>query len=139
MRISTVSLMLMLVFLSACTDDLTLSSLLGAKTESATAYVPLTVTRGKADWPPITNEISTTDVYISNDKFQPSTVYVSRGATVRWVEMDEKGHRIDSKGMLFDSPYLKQGDSWTYTFYEKGIFTYNSRYHPLMRGKVVVE
>jgi copper-containing nitrite reductase len=62
------------------------------------------------------------------------------GTTVTWSN-DDPGmiHTVTSVDGLFDSGFLNEGDSWSYTFDEPGEFEYMCTPHPWMRAKIVVE
>jgi plastocyanin len=80
--------------------------------------------------------------------FNPSTITIQQGETVRWVNNDIVPHTVTSgnpgdadAGSLFDSGTLLSGDSFEHTFTETGTFVYFCRVHPLMMrdATVVVE
>ena len=48
-------------------------------------------------------------------------------------------HTVTSADGLFDSGFLNEGDTWSYTFDEPGEFEYLCTPHPWMRAKIVVE
>jgi plastocyanin len=65
---------------------------------------------------------------------------VKAGTTVTWTN-DDPGmiHTVTSVDGLFDSGFLDEGATWSYTFEEAGEFEYFCGPHPWMRAKVVVE
>jgi len=78
-------------------------------------------------------------VVIENFAFSPATLTVSVGTTVTWTNNDSTAHTVTSRTQTFDSGRLSQGQSFSYTFNQKGDFEYYCTYHPNMTGKVSVE
>jgi plastocyanin len=82
------------------------------------------------------------DVSMSGLKFVPETLSVTQGDTVRWTNHDAVTHTSTSgkpdsaQGVLWDSPFLTNGQSWSLpiTFAGTGI-PYHCRIHFLtMKG-----
>lgn len=62
------------------------------------------------------------------------------GTTITWTNNDPGMiHTVTSVDGMFDSGFLNEGDTWSYTFDEPGEFEYLCTPHPWMRAKVVVE
>ena len=62
------------------------------------------------------------------------------GTTITWSNNDPGMiHTVTSVDGVFDSGFLNEGDTWSYTFEEPGEFEYLCTPHPWMRAKVVVE
>ena len=71
-------------------------------------------------------------------------ISVSVGATVVWTNMDNKAHTTTSGvppdvSGVWDSPFLKQSQTFSYRFTEVGEFEYWCRIHPFMTATVKVE
>ena len=71
-------------------------------------------------------------------------ISVSVGATVVWTNMDNKAHTTTSGvppdvSGVWDSPFLKQSQTFSYRFTEVGEFEYWCRVHPFMTATVMVE
>ena len=71
-------------------------------------------------------------------------ISVSVGATVVWTNMDNKAHTTTSGvppdvSGVWDSPFLKQSQTFSYRFTEVGEFEYWCRVHPFMTATVKVE
>ena len=71
-------------------------------------------------------------------------ISVSVGATVVWTNMDNKAHTTTSGvppdvSGVWDSPFLKQSQIFSYRFTEVGEFEYWCRVHPFMTATVKVE
>jgi len=87
--------------------------------------------------------------------FDPSTISIKVGDSVSWINDDREGHTVtsgqgsgrfgwmsDDYGQadgFFDSGRFLPGDSWSYTFQEKGSFRYFCTIHPWMEGFVIVD
>jgi plastocyanin len=78
-------------------------------------------------------------VAIENFAFSPATLTVPIGTTVTWTNNDSAAHTVTSRTQAFDSGKLSQGQSYSFTFNQKGDFEYYCTFHPNMTGKVSVE
>ncbi len=77
-------------------------------------------------------------VYIKNYAFTPSTLKLSKGQTVTWINQDIAKHTItDDKGS-FNSPFFGKNEKFSYTFTHSGTFSYHCEPHPYMKGTVEV-
>ncbi len=83
----------------------------------------------------------------TDNAYDPLTLEVSVGTTVRWTNTDAIAHTVTSGASdgatatpdgLFDSGFLNTGDTFTYTFTEAGEYDYYCTPHPWMQGKVIV-
>ncbi|MFP3913527.1 MAG: plastocyanin/azurin family copper-binding protein [Actinomycetota bacterium] len=72
--------------------------------------------------------------------YSVNVLTVKVGTTVTWTN-DDPGmmHTVTAADGSFDSGFLNEGESWSYTFDEVGEFEYLCQPHPWMRAKVVVE
>lgn len=77
-------------------------------------------------------------VAISDFKYQPPTLTVPVGETVRFVNRDSEAHTITSSDHSFDSEGLDSGQTWTHVFTKPGRYTYFCELHPYMKGTIVV-
>jgi plastocyanin len=80
---------------------------------------------------------------ISGYAFYPSSVTVTKGTTVTWVNMDFVQHTVTSGTEqaptgLFDSNPLSHMQSFSYTFTSPGTYTYYCDLHPSMTGTIQV-
>ncbi len=75
-------------------------------------------------------------VSIKEFKFTPAEVTISQGSTVTWTNQDDVGHTV--KFAFEESGFLEKGETYSYTFNNKGNFDYECGPHPFMKGKVVV-
>ncbi|WP_048066247.1 cupredoxin domain-containing protein [Methanosarcina acetivorans] len=76
------------------------------------------------------------DVEIRDYKYIPDSLTVDVGQTVRWTNYDTVLHDVVGSGI--ESEYLKQGETFTYTFEQEGTYDYICTLHPSMEGKVIV-
>ncbi|MFH1210444.1 MAG: cupredoxin family copper-binding protein [archaeon] len=85
--------------------------------------------------PPPTQE--TSSVTIQNFAFSPADLVIKQGTTVTWTNQDDVQHTV--KFDFQESPILSKGQSYSYTFNEKGTFDYICGLHPSMKAKVTVD
>jgi plastocyanin len=76
------------------------------------------------------------DVMIQNFTFNPSSVEVSAGDTVRWTNMDNTEHTVS--GNTFTSGLIPKGQNYEFLFAEPGVYNYECSIHPSMKGTVSV-
>ena len=86
---------------------------------------------------PVNNPNSKTyTVNIQNNAFNPSSVQIPVGSTVRWINLDPIQH--EPKGNVFDSGPLNQNGVFEYTFNQTGTYNYVCAIHPSMQGTITV-
>jgi len=77
------------------------------------------------------------DVGIRDFNFEPESVTIATGDTVRWTNTDPAVHTID--GGMFRSEALSQNESYSYTFTEAGTYYYMCAVHPYKTtGQIIV-
>ncbi len=83
----------------------------------------------------------------TENAFDPLEITVAVGTTVTWTNADAIAHTVTSgvsDGVsptpdgMFDSGFVNEGDTFSYTFTEAGEFDYYCLPHPWMIGKVIV-
>lgn len=94
----------------------------------------LVVAGGCASVMPAENSVS-----IRGLQFNPGDVVVTQGSTVTWTNNDETAHTITSIYGDFHSKALNPGESFSFTFKQKGKFRYQCHVHPYMHGSVTVK
>lgn len=77
------------------------------------------------------------EVSIKDFSFNPESITVSAGDTVRWTNMDSVDHTVS--GPSFESGILENGDSFEFLFTDPGVYDYSCSIHPSMKGTVTVE
>jgi len=107
--------------------------------------------------PPNPTPVATDRVKMQNTQFTPRVIKVRTGTTVKWTNLDAIEHTVtpvdkvrwDSLGSG-DAPtqWLKNNDSWSFTFTKPGEYLYYCILHAApdgsggyigMTGKVIVE
>jgi plastocyanin len=115
-------------------------------TSSQTAVAtppPILTTESVSPIPP--NMVSENTVRINRKGFDPASITVKAGSTVRWVNDDtttdpglyNPTHRIALINIK-DSPLLSSGQSWSWIFSESGTYDYSDMIHPIPKGTVIV-
>ena len=100
-------------------------------------------------------ETSQTTIEISSSGFSPSTLTISKGTTVTFINRDSSTHQPASNphpahtgypeegtcsGSAFDSCNgLSQGESWSFTFDEVGTWRYHDHLNSGMAGTIIVQ
>jgi plastocyanin len=75
-------------------------------------------------------------VNIQNNAFNPSSLQIPAGSTVKWVNLDSVQH--EPKGNVFDSGPLNQNGVFEHTFNQAGTYNYACAIHPSMQGTITV-
>ncbi len=78
------------------------------------------------------------DIWIPGNAFNPTILTVPLGTKVTWTNKDGNPHTVTSNNGLFDS-FLGYGQSFSYTFTDRGTYNYYCKPHDEMSGKVIVE
>jgi plastocyanin len=80
------------------------------------------------------------EVKIDNFSFDPQTLTVAPGTTVKWTNRDDIPHTVVSDDKTtFKSKALDTDESFSYTFSKRGTYPYFCSIHPKMVAKVVVQ
>jgi len=117
-----------------------------AETPATTNSSETTVNTNSSDTTVITNSTETPavsaggktiEVTIQGFAFNPSSITISPGDTVKWTNIDSATH--DVVGTDFSSGNLKKGDSYEHTFTKPDTYNYRCSFHPSMLGTVIVK
>jgi plastocyanin len=81
---------------------------------------------------------TTTDVAVRDDFFEPASVTVPSGATVRWTNRGQNLHTVTSGTGMWTAATLTPGATHSVTFANSGTYAYHCEFHPGMQGQVVV-
>jgi plastocyanin len=82
----------------------------------------------------------TAEVGLRDNRFDPMTLTVSAGTTVRWANNGKHHHTVTSDKRDWGSKEIPQGGTFSYTFTKPGTYTYHCAIHPGdMRGSVTVK
>jgi len=80
------------------------------------------------------NQVPT--VSIENFSFKPSVLTVQVGTAVVWTNNDSADHNIKSTD--FNSPMMKNGETYEFKFDKAGTYDYICGIHPKMTGQIIV-
>lgn len=81
---------------------------------------------------------ATKSVQISGFAYNPATLTVAKGTTVRFSNGDKVAHTATRAGG-FNTKRIGAGKSASVRFNARGTFRYHCTIHPEMRGKIVVQ
>jgi plastocyanin len=74
-----------------------------------------------------------------DDYFQPATITVAPGTTVRWINYGRHTHTVMSNDGRWNSGDIQPGASYAATFTQPGTYSYHCCHHrPEMQGTVIV-
>ncbi|MBL6969005.1 MAG: plastocyanin [Gammaproteobacteria bacterium] len=84
------------------------------------------------------------EIEIINYGYQPQTVTINPGDTVRWINREKRQYHSvkldgDGGGGSVNSEYLFPGESWEHTFSQEGVYNYMCGPHSEMVGAVKVK
>lgn len=82
---------------------------------------------------------ATAEVRIADYRFQPATLTVRAGTTVRWTNDERRTtHSVLFTAEKLEGERLFPGDSWERRFDRPGRYPYTCGPHPEMKGEVIV-
>lgn len=87
--------------------------------------------RGSFSGVPAPNE-----VWMQGMAFVPSTITVSAGTSVKFINKDSNEHTVTADDNSYDSGVLGTNKSYTKVF-KSGVFNYHCTIHPEMKGTVI--
>ncbi len=85
------------------------------------------------------SNLAPNEVAIQNMAYNPTTLTVKAGTTVKWTNLDQTTHDATSETGVFESGNLTNGQSYSYTFNQTGTYPYYCVSHPFMKATIVVE
>jgi plastocyanin len=90
--------------------------------------------------PTLAEPTTTATVGAYDNRFEPGTINVQIGSTVRWVNYGHHDHTVTATDGRWDSGDIKPGASYSATFKQPGTYNYYCRHHTQdnMRGTIVV-
>jgi len=77
-------------------------------------------------------------VSIQNGGYSPASVSIHVGDTITWTNADDQDHTVIAQDGSFNSGNIGSGRSFSHTFTTAGTIAYYCKYHPRMKGAVVV-
>ena len=92
-----------------------------------------------SETPLTTPSLQTQSVSISNFAFNPGSITIPVGATIIWTNNDSVPHTVSSDTNIFTSGTLNPGQTFRFTFNNKGTFSYHCSIHISMTARVVVQ
>ena len=81
---------------------------------------------------------TTVDVSIQDNSFQPPTITVQPGSTVRWTNNGSHNHTVTAQDNSWDSGDIAPGATYSATFQRPGTYSFYCRHHAGMQGTIVV-
>jgi len=79
------------------------------------------------------------DVNIYDDYFEPKSITVTKGTTVRWINRGQHLHTAKSNKDLWDSHEIDPGKVFSLMFMKPGTYSYHCILQPeKMRGVIIV-
>lgn len=77
-------------------------------------------------------------VAAADDRFDPPTLTVQPGTTVKWTNAGKHPHTVTVRGGKFDSGDVAPGGTYSVTFQTPGTYRYYCKHHKGMEGTIVV-
>ena len=77
-------------------------------------------------------------IQVRNFMFTPSTLTVSAGAQVTWVNKDDEPHTVVSDSGMFRSGAMDTNDGFSFKFGKPGTYHFTCSIHPYMAGTIIV-
>jgi plastocyanin len=108
--------------------------------ESSSSYQRLDSSGYASRQPSPAEPTTTATVGAYDNRFEPQTINVQPGTTVRWVNYGQHAHTVTADDGSWDSGDIQPGASYSATFNNPGTYYYYCRHHTQdrMRGVVVV-
>ena len=93
---------------------------------------------GMMGWGPAPTAPAGTSVRMAGSRFEPATLTIAPGATVRWFNDDGLPHTVTASDSSWDSGNLDPGATFERAYDMPGTYSYLCRYHPGQIGTIVV-
>jgi plastocyanin len=78
-------------------------------------------------------------VEMDDKRYEPAKLTIKVGETVVWENVDDHDHTVIADDKSFKSDNISPGDTYEFTFKKAGTYKYACKYHPRMKGTIVVE
>src|SRR5919205_1097121 len=88
--------------------------------------------------PATSSSTATHTVQIKRSAFQPATLTIKTGDTVKWVNSDTQSHQVVSNNGSFVSPILGPGKTYSHKFNFAGTYRYHDGLNAASKGTVKV-
>jgi plastocyanin len=79
------------------------------------------------------------EVWIQGSAFNPATITVAAGTSIKWTNKDAVSHTVTSNSALFGSNLISPGGTFSQLFSTAGTFPYLCTVHPTMTATVIVD
>jgi plastocyanin len=79
------------------------------------------------------------EVWIQDMAFNPGTITVKAGTTLKWTNKDSVTHTVTADDNSFDSGDIAVNGTFSHTFSTAGTFAYHCKIHPSMKASVVIQ
>jgi plastocyanin len=93
------------------------------------------VTAPTSPLPVLSGEV---EIDIKDFAFNPETVTIKVGTTVKWSNKDNASHTVTGDDGSWGSNSLAKGDVFSFTFSKVGTFSYHCGVHPSMKATLTV-
>jgi plastocyanin len=135
-RVFVIFMVLLSVFLAiGCTGN---KQATRAETPAKETATPVNTSVAASGTPQPAGGGKIVDVAIQGFAFNPESVKILAGDTVRWTNMDSATHTVKGR-TTFESRSLAKGDTYEFIFTKPGVYDYICSIHPSMKGTVTVE
>jgi len=86
-----------------------------------------------------TDQPGANEVWMQGMAFNPLTITVPVGTTVKWTNKDSFTHNVTSATAVFSSGAMGGGATFSFQFTTAGTYPYTCTLHPGMAGTVIVQ
>jgi plastocyanin len=86
----------------------------------------------------VSAQADTVDVSIQSFTFNPDSLSVPVGTTIRWTNLDGPAHTTTSDDGVWDSGSMSTNDQFSFTFDSAATYPYHCTFHPSMTATIVV-
>jgi plastocyanin len=86
-----------------------------------------------------TGQPGANEVWMQGMAFNPVTITVPVGTTVKWTNKASVTHNVTSATAVFSSGPMGNGATYTFQFTTAGTYPYTCTLHPGMAGTVIVQ
>jgi plastocyanin len=88
--------------------------------------------------PTVPAPTTATTVTAADNRFDPPTLAVQPGTTVKWANGGSHPHTVTDRAGKFDSGDIAPGGTYSVTFQTPGTYRYYCKHHKGMEGTIVV-
>ena len=103
-----------------------------------TISLPLMAAAMAAIWT-VSEAAAPNDIEVKDFMFMPTTLTVSAGAEVSWVNKDDEPHTVVSDTGVFRSGAMDTNEGFSFKFDKPGTYHFTCSIHPRMVGTIIVK